>query len=234
MAGWARNGDPASNLSTINDQWTNKMPHRHIPSERFFDALYLVERARSLVQSRIGACNGLVDASVRQQRMERWRTQPPFDREMAFRKMLRTIGLSQDQFERLLGETPGALSSRFLEPPEWINEIVRIYSNWERAEGKKTREIVESFGLLGVARPLVEDGLKRLQTRMESLAKSHRVLPFDPSSVTPLFVPSLKASLSRIALRTLVLELNVARLEGRLSGDTGEERHRLFAQILGE
>ncbi len=57
-------------------------------------------------------------------------------------------------------------------------------------------------------------------------------LPFDPATVDRLLLQSLPDRMAGAVSRTLALELNVARLEGRLEGSTAAERFRSFVDGL--
>ncbi len=67
---------------------------------------------------------------------------------------------------------------------------------------------------------------------MADLKSSGRPLPFDPATVADLFFVGLPAQLLWTVTRSAVLELNIARLEGRLSGETPEERFDAFVDLL--
>ena len=54
----------------------------------------------------------------------------------------------------------------------------------------------------------------------------------DLRALKPALLSALSVSLTQKIDRTLVLELNIARLEGTLSGDTAEERYRDFSRRL--
>jgi hypothetical protein len=56
--------------------------------------------------------------------------------------------------------------------------------------------------------------------------------PFDPTTVEALLLAHLPAQLTPMLSRTMALELNIARLQGLLVGDTPEERFHSFAQRL--
>jgi len=60
----------------------------------------------------------------------------------------------------------------------------------------------------------------------------HSDLPFDPSKVEEVLFANLPEQLLLMLSRTMVLELNVARLQGLLEGDTAEDRFQSFLQQL--
>lgn len=56
--------------------------------------------------------------------------------------------------------------------------------------------------------------------------------PFDPAAIAAMLAAPLPQQILMMAARVLVLELNVARLEGRLSGNTPEQRFASFVESL--
>jgi type 2 lantibiotic biosynthesis protein LanM len=80
--------------------------------------------------------------------------------------------------------------------------------------------------------PLVEMARARLRAHAESLAERGVLLAFDPKTVDTLFDGQLEHRLLLMLNRTFALELHLARLRGRLDGDTAEDRFRSFAESL--
>jgi type 2 lantibiotic biosynthesis protein LanM len=85
---------------------------------------------------------------------------------------------------------------------------------------------------LTVLKPLLFPGLIKLQTGITRLAGAQASLPFDPKNIVSLVFALLPPRLLTILLPTLTLEVNVARLQGRLTGTTGADRYRTFLQQL--
>lgn len=57
-------------------------------------------------------------------------------------------------------------------------------------------------------------------------------LPFDPKTIEDILIANLPYRLLEIINRTMILELNVARLQGRLTGTTPQERFASFVASL--
>ena len=72
-----------------------------------------------------------------------------------------------------------------------------------------------------------------MRVNLSSLSGKEKELPFDPATVPALFLPGLASKLARKLNRTLALEVNIARLKGRLHGENGEERFHDFIYQLG-
>ena len=89
-----------------------------------------------------------------------------------------------------------------------------------------THEFIEAV------EPLIRQGRDRLRRGINALVQSRRDLPFDPETIVDVLYANLPAQLLLMLSRTFVLELNVARLEGVLKGNTPEERFQSFADRL--
>ncbi len=154
-------------------------------------------------------------------RLERWRAQAPFGDEALWRRRLALSGLDPAHFAAAL-EAPAAPAAA--EPARWARDLDRAFARrrpWrEGVPGAPEDDPVAL--LLTPFRPLAEAGRRRLLRRARALAR--RGAPFDPErAVDDLWEP-LPERLSRMSARVLVLELHVARLEGRLAGATPQER----------
>lgn len=80
--------------------------------------------------------------------------------------------------------------------------------------------------------PLIEIARDRTRQGIQKLADSHGCLPFDPMSIAESLAANLAEPLIHMTARVMVLELNIARLEGLLTGDTPRERFISFINRL--
>src|SRR5581483_5416897 len=85
---------------------------------------------------------------------------------------------------------------------------------------------------LAVAAPLIHASRDRVRRAAERLAREFPGAPFDPTRAEESLAANLAEPLLIMAVKTMVLELNVARLEGVLTGDTPEERFASFLTRL--
>src|SRR5262249_48598452 len=90
----------------------------------------------------------------------------------------------------------------------------------------------DNIGFLDAVAPLLARARQRVREEVRALAGGAAELPFDPDTAEEVLVANLPAHLRRMLTRTLVLELNVARLRGLLPGETPEERFRGFLELL--
>lgn len=172
------------------------------------------------------ALNGTSDPDLAQHRFQTRRSQDPFSSDEFLAQWLSRHSVTEKEFRFLLGERCDGFSSI-------------LNSNFSWAQGLGLDGPTDPGGipvlLQGsfneVAWPSIRVGLKRFEAVVAALVRSNKKnnpLPFDPGSVESLFLPALAARLRQVIERTLVLELNVARLQNLLSGETPEDRFRSF------
>src|SRR6185437_7311933 len=83
-------------------------------------------------------------------------------------------------------------------------------------------------GFLGAIEPLIRQGRNRFRDEAEALRRRYPEVPFDVPTLERTLTTSLEEQLVAMLERTMVLELQVARLQGLLSGKTPEERFDNF------
>ncbi|HEY4593123.1 MAG TPA: type 2 lanthipeptide synthetase LanM, partial [Thermoanaerobaculia bacterium] len=86
-------------------------------------------------------------------------------------------------------------------------------------------------GFLALVRPLIERARGRLRAGIAAVCREASP-PFSPAEAERLATEPLAYRLLPVLARTLVLELNVARVQGLLAGDTAEERFAAFVERL--
>jgi class II lanthipeptide synthase len=178
------------------------------------------------------AAEPLVNQELAQKRLQRWRSQSPFNNDVYFAERLRKNRLTESDFIGLLGEPSQQLQQRFRPAPSWLSDLERLYTQWASRQSVGQEQEVEDLGFLFIAKPLILDGRERLRAGIEQLRQLHQHVPFDAQTAPNFFLPHLYMQLSQVASRTMVLELNVARVEERLRGDTSEERFQDFIRQL--
>src|SRR5262249_29564533 len=157
------------------------------------------------------------DAGTREERAqarrEKWRSQPPFDTEEWLAQRLASDGITEAEFLRLLGESAGALQARCAEGPPRLRELARAFAPWkEAAPLPPLPDAQEAPEFLALAAPLLHAARCRVRERAAELARAFRGAPFDPETVDHLLFADLPGRLHLMLDRTLVLELQVARL----------------------
>ncbi|HSK76751.1 MAG TPA: DUF4135 domain-containing protein, partial [Thermoanaerobaculia bacterium] len=197
-------------------------------STDWFQALTLEERLR------LGGSPAPCDPDTRQaaeRRLETWKTQPPFNGNGLFARRLALDGLDEEALVRLLGESPERLRERQSGAPPWLRTLSAAYAAPPQpAPFVWQQEATPAF--LRIAEPLARAGLLRLRRAVRDLAAPLADPPFDPETAAELFLGKLAEDLRGMLVRVFVLELQIARLEGSLLGETPEERFQSFAADL--
>jgi type 2 lantibiotic biosynthesis protein LanM len=210
------------------------MTQAYFETPSWYEALTLNERVQALQIGQITetADEEPIHGEIAQKRWQRWRAQTPFSNDIYFVKRLDASRLSEDDFIWILGAPSQKLRQRFAQPPEWLHEVERIYSEWLSKEAGEGSSAEGDLGFLQIARPLINSGHQKFQAGLTALQQQYSQLPFDPQTVEQLFLPPLFKHLSTVAGRTMVLELNVARVQERLRGETPEDRFKDFIRQL--
>lgn len=217
-------------LKTVNREY--------FQASAWYKATYLKERVASLsaltnlvVANQVP--NRQINAELAQGRLERWRNQDPFPKDSYFADRLAIDAIDEAEFLSLLGESIEAVQARFPEAPTWLEQIAEAFStDFEPLQLPEAAKEVETSSFLYLIEPLICQGLNRLSEEIESLSQQYSELPFEQRPVTEMLLTHLAIQLRHILNRTLVLEMNVARLQGLLTGDTPQERFESFGERL--
>jgi type 2 lantibiotic biosynthesis protein LanM len=194
-------------------------------------ALTLTERSSLLNEGRYAPSPEPDDVERARRQLARWQQQPPFDDDEIFVQRLAADGLDTKRFQRILSASGNVLQQRHATPPPWMVEVGAAYS-------KQAATVVdlppgeEILGFLELVQPLVDRACLRLSEAIEQLVDVSPSLPFDPETIEGVLLVNLADPLLLRLGRTLALELNVARLQGLLMGETSEERYERFLARL--
>ncbi|HEV7783983.1 MAG TPA: type 2 lanthipeptide synthetase LanM family protein, partial [Thermoanaerobaculia bacterium] len=202
----------------------------------FAAALTLDERAALPERPATGESGGRA-----RKKLERWRSQAPFSSDGYFLRRLAQSGLDEAELLALLDETPEALAARAgfaAAPPGWLRELEAAFRLALPGAPLPFSLEESEVRLLTLASPLIQEAGRRIAAAALELSSQRsgggRPLPFDPATVGTLLLSGLSNQLRWTTTRVAVLELNVARLEGRIAGETPEERFAAFIEQLGQ
>lgn len=203
----------------------------------WYRALALTERLASLRTAAHTASPSSVDNDLADRRRRRWQAQPPFEAGTYLAERLALDGMTEEQWRRLLGESAEALCDRCPAPPTWLETVTQAFarpiscqaSPFPVSEGPEADRML---GFLEVARPLLDDARDRLSRETRELSAAWPAPPFDSGTVADVLSANLPWQLTQMLSRTMILELNVARLQGQLPGDTAEKRFHSFLERL--
>ncbi len=120
---------------------------------------------------------------------------------------------------------------RLSQPPAWLAELAEAYAQPASAYASPPPG-EEVLGFLELVQPLIDRACERLAAGIADLARKWPTPPFDPETIEDVLLMNLPDPLLAQLGRTMVLELNVARLQGLLEGDTSEERFQSFIRSL--
>ena len=169
-------------------------------------------------------------------RIDVWRAQSPFDDDAHFARLLATEAMSQDEFVRILTEPPQTIRRRLTRLPSWLLHLQRSFSTeCELPPIDWTPDVPRSLaGCLRVAEPLLYAARQQLRTDLRRLAGRFAVVPFALGTIEASLLQGLSTEIVHLVARTLILELRVAGLRGRLDGETPADRFTSFVESLGD
>ncbi len=205
-------------------------------STTFCRALNLAERVALQARGDASSAPRTTDPERAERRLGRWRSQPPFNTGDLFAERLLLEGIGESDLRCLLGESAESLEGRLPELPRWLSELKQAL-NFEDARPAfgSSGEAADHEGigsLLTVFSPIIRSGRDRLLEGVRALIRESPNSPFDPETLEGLFLANLVDRLFDISCRTFVLELNVARVQGLLKGQTPEERFKSYLRLM--
>lgn len=171
--------------------------------------------------------------------LARWRAQMPFHKAGWFDRRLAADGLTVEMVRDQLAEPPDALAARVAAgeagapagplaeragaADEWVDELVAAYAT------PASIELPAEHDLAAVAGPLLAAAAGRLRAALARLGDT----PFgDADATVACFLPSLTGHAYLLAQRSMVLEVQVAKVTGALTADTPAGRYEQFLDRL--
>ncbi|MCK2244309.1 MULTISPECIES: type 2 lanthipeptide synthetase LanM family protein [unclassified Crossiella] len=182
-------------------------------------AATIAERLRGIAPAPRSAAESADGA----RRLRLWRELSPFQTEDLDRAFA-PLGVSAAELADLLGEAPERLRARLGDEPAWVRQFTAALTN-EKPLPPEVDVLPEHLGFAELVRPQL-----RLTLGWLAAALDWTTLPAGLLTVLANGIPILP--LAQAVQRTLTLELNVARVQGRLAGDTPEDRFHSFTQAL--
>ena len=167
--------------------------------------------------------------ALAERRLARWRGQEPFASDGLLARRLALDGLTERDLRALLGEPAEALASREPAPLPWLAALIEAF----------TLPAAKRFpqgppGFLDPFRPILDAAWSRLVGGIRSLEERYPDAPFNEDTAGPLLAASLPRAVLPLVSRAMVSELQIARHERRLVGETPEERFQSFLDGLRE
>ncbi|HEX2222965.1 MAG TPA: type 2 lanthipeptide synthetase LanM family protein, partial [Thermoanaerobaculia bacterium] len=172
--------------------------------------------------------------ALAQRRLERWRGQEPFAGDGFFGRRLALDGLSESDLRALLAEPAADLAAREAAAPSWLAALADAFSQPAPESFPIPVPRASSAGFLNAVQPLLDTAYSRLLADLRDLEARCSGLPFDADSAAPLLAINLPPALLQPMSRVFVVELQLAREQGQLAGETPEERFQSFLERLRE
>lgn len=193
----------------------------------WYRALTLAERAMATPQSHLAP----TDPTRAEQRWQYWEKQVPLSADLLAQKFQQD-GVDKGVLTHLLGESDEAISERMPHRPGWLQALEDSYRSVADKEAQPGTPEEQAASLLNLYAPLIRASWHTLQDSVQELAGTFAVLPFDPDNVASILFADLPIRLFKMISRTAILELNIARLQGKIVGETPQERFQFFAEQL--
>ena len=181
----------------------------------------------------------VTSAATARDRLRAWRAQKPLNDSSLFDKRLVIDSLSEDDLVFLLAESPDALRARTPAVPDWLVALEAAYAD-AGAAGTALPGLEDMSGdhplagCLPALAPLFEWGLSSVQDRMAALRHRSAHVPVDERIIPDAFARNIVPTILFEVSKPLVLEMHVARLQGRLPGETSEARFAQYVRALSE
>jgi type 2 lantibiotic biosynthesis protein LanM len=176
------------------------------------------------------------DPALAAENLGLWRERAPFDQDSYFSQRLALDGMTEEEFTKVLGTNVESLDGHAA-APSWAEKLAGAYSapptlrEGEREDwGGVNKATTAHF--LNLVEPLMVEARRELESRVKNLVAVQPRAPLDATRTVSVMFANLPWQLLRIVQKTMVLELNVARLQGTLTGTTPAERFAAFTERL--
>jgi type 2 lantibiotic biosynthesis protein LanM len=172
-------------------------------------------------------------------RFRAWKAQNPFDHGTFFSERLASDALTEEDFLSLLAEPIARVQARLSALPDWLAALREAFTDTHAAEkrlllSQETSANQPLAACLPAIEPLLQRGLTALQEGIQVLQQQYAFLPFDPQQLSQTFLNTVVPELLFQISKPVILEMHIARLQGRLQGETSEDRFTDFVRQLSQ
>lgn len=201
--------------------------------DAWYRAHTLTERVSSLrisTQRSPSLCQELAE-----QKLQRWKEQKPFDKEGYFARRLAMDALTEEDLLYLLGESTEAQQARMPSKSPWMSKLTQLFEQHYEDEAVLPPQMNSEMAparIFEIVKPLLKASLLHLRTGMQELSKQYQALPFEAETAFDMLLVHAGRRFLPKMVKTMVLELNVARMQDRLQGETPEQRFQYFLDYL--
>jgi type 2 lantibiotic biosynthesis protein LanM len=205
----------------------------HLESSDWYRAVTLFERIASLDRRKPREIE-VADESIRL-RLERWISQYPQLGDNYLSAYLAANDISREALLQVLNEPLEAVRDRLAALPSWLQDLRSAFSDVASDSTISFKELSrgsDTVLFLNLIEPLIRHALHRLRGGVVSLRREIAGPFIVDDRVEDAFLANVARQLLQMLIPTLVLELNVARLQGSLEGETQEQRFGSFVARL--
>lgn len=189
---------------------------------RWYLAQTLDERIETLKERR---CSDVgTNLELAEKRLARWTTDLPFRDAEVFQQFLDSNGLTEEDFREILGQDKEQIQQATGKQLEWPAQLLDCLDPSDSSASRSTP------GFLALVDPLIQHFQDKLQSYVSIRRRKCSTVP--PEILVRSLTEGLSIRLQRQIQKTLILEINIARVENRLSGESKEERFNSFVQLL--
>jgi class II lanthipeptide synthase len=170
-------------------------------------------------------------------RLRAWKAQKPFEKDSLFAQRLALDSLSERELLALLAEPAENLKARIGHVPDWLVALQEAFARTDSTEmlapllGGLDSDHPFARCLAALA-PLLQRGLAAVETTVQALRRQGMPLPVDTEAIPKAFLETIAPVILFQISKPFVVELHVARRQGRLHGETPEARFEHFMRQL--
>ena len=173
-------------------------------------------------------------SEIADRRMQAWYSQEPFSDQQLFAQRLSMDAIDDEEFRSLLAGEIAPLTENEPQLPTWLDRLTQALSDHKLSTHPYTLPEQGAGAFLTAFSPLIGHYRTQLLDGMKALVQEHPSAPFVPQDGEALLWENVVLRLTSIVSRTMVLELQVARLQDRLQGETPEARFHSFIYYISQ
>ena len=166
-------------------------------------------------------------------RLHRWNQQPPFDEGHYWQKRLESWKITEAVLQAVLKEAPSKFQIAQIDRPDWLTTLEIIHNAAERPayiprSDMASEEEQVAIVLITPFSPFIAYAMQQLQAKLKEYGLNRDNAPVQLDGVCQILLNNLTEQIMSVSYRLLVLEVNIARLQGELMAATPEERFTEF------
>ncbi|WDE02286.1 type 2 lanthipeptide synthetase LanM family protein [Thalassomonas actiniarum] len=191
--------------------------------------------ALALAERKHGLSDNISSSNINTELADYWLSRQPFQENTSlFLQRLKTDNLDLESFKFITAESSHDLGKRIPQQPQWLNDLKAAF-NKDHSSVKLPSVNppgMVSGDLLTLIKPLMQQGVEELRSALNRLMPQEDKQGIDLVSCCDQLFEELLSRLAMICGRTLVMELQIARVEQKLQGDSSQERFNDFVARL--